>query len=155
MKFLKPLNEIVYLFKTGFKDYSFIAQRIAQNGLGHGQFDINLKDLNTISLLCQNTGKLDDMKFKITAMHASFEIDEDDFNNIVRDLIYVLNKNMLGYSFSITKISFDQFLEKSAYFTCNKVCTMSDMEALVQSTKIANKKIKTTGDLDHIIFQTK
>lgn len=155
MKFLKPLNEIVYLFKTGFKDYSFIAKRIAQNGLGHGQFDIKLKDMNTISISCQNTGKLEDLKFKLSIIYASFEPDEDDFNNIVRDLVYVLNKNMLGFVFSVTKISFDQFLEKSANISVNKICSMPDMEAVVQSTKISNKKIKTSGDLDHIIYQTK
>lgn len=155
MKFLKPINEIVYLFKTGFKDYSFITKRIAQNGLGHGQFDIKLKDMNTISVSCQNAGKLEDLKFKLSIIHATFEPDEDDFNNIIRDLVYVLNKNLLGYVFSITKVSFDQVLVKSANISVNKICPMPDMEAIVQSTKISNKKIKTSGDLDNMIYQTK
>ena len=62
---------------------------------------------------------------------------------------------MLGFIFNVTKISFDQFLEKSANISVNKICAMSDMEAIVQSTKISNKKIKTSGDLDYTIYQTK
>ena len=146
------ITEKVYLFKTLFEDYELIVDTYSNVGL----FKLTLKNGEEYRFETQHYGDKDD---KFIIIKSPNVIEYDLFNNIVKDITYILNKNQLGYKFKIEDIKEHKHINTHAILSFNKDMTINDLERIAQTTKIINPKVKKpykddNDDLDDIIFKT-
>lgn len=153
-KYSDFLLEKVYLSNTIFKKYSLLVDPYS----GVGQFKLDLRGgYNDIEMEIQSYGRTNDNQFilrlptKLSHLPEKSEI----FKVIIKDILHILNKNLLGYTFTLNKIAVDREpLGEYAIIETDKTLSMDDLERISQTTKITNSKIKDVGDFDKMIFQT-
>ena len=148
------LLEKVYLSNTIFKKYQLMVDPYSNVG----QFNFDLRGgYNDIEMELQTYGDDEDKQiiFRIPTKLSHLPEKETIFKSIVNDTIYILNKNKLGYKFSINKFGKERSpLNEYVIIDINKEMSMLDLERLSQTTKIVNSKVKDIGDFDKMIYQT-
>jgi len=147
------ITEVVYLFKTMFDSYKFIVNTISNNG----EFIIGIEG-KEYPVAVQLYGIPKDKQF-IFREPSEITIMEDDksiFEMIMNDIVYILNKNQLGYKFKLDTIDKERGLTHyHAIVSVDKETSIKDLERIATTTKIINPKVKDTGDFDKMIYQTK
>ena len=151
--YFEYITEVVYLFKTMFDSYEFRINNESKNG----EFVVGIEG-NEYKLEVQLYGLPKEQKFifreptEISVMEGN----DDIFQMIMNDIVYILNKNQLGYKFQLDEIERERgitFLH--ATVSSDRETTISDLERIATTTKIVNPKVKDTGDFDKMIYQTK
>lgn len=152
-KYNQHINETVYLFKTMFDSYEFIVNNMSKNG----EFIVGVEG-NKYTIPVQSYGLPKDKKF-IFRQPSEISVMEEGhliFEGMMHDVIYILNKNQLGYVFTLEEVDIEKGLTTyHAIVNVNKECSISDLERISTTTKIVNPKVKDTGDFDKMIYQTK
>ena len=147
------INETVYLFKTMFDDYKLIVNNFSDNG----EFIVEIEG-SEYKLGIQMYGNIKDKQFILREPSELSVMDDskDIFEMIINDIVYILNKNQLGYKFVLSEIVDEKSIPHyDAIITVDKEMSISDLERIATTTKIINPKVKDTGDFDKMIYQTK
>jgi hypothetical protein len=152
-KYTEYITEVVYLFKTMFDSYEFIINNMSKNG----EFVVGIEG-QEYKVPVESYGLAKDKEFifrqpsEISVMSEGRDI----FEMIMNDIIYILNKNQLGYKFQLKEIEKEQGITfYHAIVSVDKETSISDLERIATTTKIVNPKVKDTGDFDKMIYQTK
>lgn len=76
-----------------------------------------------------------------------------NFDNLIEKIIYITNKNKLGYKFEVVEIVYPKYglLPYAVIKTDPILNDMEELERIIASTKTINKKVKK-GDLDQFTF---
>lgn len=147
------LNETVYLFKTIFSSYEFVVDNISENG----EFTVGIED-EVYKVPVQLYGLKEDKEFIFRQPSELSKLEEGGalFEAIISDIIYILNKNQLGFEFTLSDITKERGASSyHAIISTGEEMNISDLERIVTTTKIVNPKVKDTGDYDKMIYQTK
>jgi len=152
-RYNQHINEIVYLFKTMFDSYKFMVNNTSSNG----DFIVGIEG-KEYTIPVQLYGLPTDKQFifrqpsEISVMESGDVI----FESIIQDVLYILNKNKLGYKFKLVEVGLERGLSiHHAIISVNKDTTIFDLERITTTTKIVNPKIKDIGDFDNLIYRTK
>lgn len=152
-KYSEFILEKVYLSKTIFNSYSLIVDPFS----GVGIFDLNIRDIGDFKMEIQSYGSPEDQQF-IIRIPTELSVSPDGekiFKNMIEDIIYILNKNRLGFNFSLIDIDRERNLDNlHSIIEVDKVMSIEDLERVAQTTKITNAKVVDTGNLDKMIYQT-
>ncbi|CAG7580404.1 MAG: hypothetical protein SLAVMIC_00398 [uncultured marine phage] len=148
------LNEKVYLSNTIFNKYNLLVD--PYSGVGH--FNLDLKGgYHNIEMEIQSYGNLEDkqlimrMPSKLSHLPERMSI----FETVIKDVLHILNKNQLGFRFTINKIDKERGpLGEYAIIDLDQKMKMEDLERIAQMTKIVNSKVKDIGDFDKVIYKT-
>jgi len=96
--------------------------------------------------------------FIIDTNHISYRTDLDE---IVETINKIMNKNQLGYKFSVEKIKPSKYSPQVQYklntlypMNTNEQMDITKLEQIINTTKVVNKKIKDVDDWDKLIYQT-
>jgi hypothetical protein len=75
------------------------------------------------------------------------------FDNLMEKIIYICNKNQLGYKFEVIEIVYPKYslLPYGVVKVKPSLDNMSDIERIISSTKTINSKVKK-GDIDQFTF---
>lgn len=72
---------------------------------------------------------------------------------LLEKIVYILNKNRLGYRFSVDKVVKPRYgLKPFGLISINKEMDMESLEKTIASTKSVNAMVKKGGDLDQFTF---
>lgn len=140
--------EAVYLFNTGYKNYSFSTDA----NQTHGTLRVGVKGEGDVEFLVQSYDKnTNDFIFKqLYGPH----LDEDEFLKCLKDLIYIFNKNQLGHTANVSKVHYDSHMLPFATFAISPKLDLVEFERVLASTKLINKKVKSDVPIDKLIYQT-
>lgn len=73
--------------------------------------------------------------------------------NLLEKIVYIFNKNRLGYTFNIQEVVNPNYgLKPFGLLTVNNDVDISDLEKIIASTKTINNMVKKGGDLDQFTF---
>lgn len=142
------MYETVYLFNTSYKSYAFSTD---QDG-SHGSLKVELWDRSKVEFLIQSYDK-ESQNFIFKQLYGE-KLDEDTFLKSVTDFVYIFNKNQLKYKAKIERTNFDNVLQPWAIIHVNPKVDILEMERILATTKIVNKKVKTDVPMDKMIYQT-
>lgn len=150
------INEIVYVSYKGLKGYEIQSIRpgMRKSDYGHAIIKLVYFDDEEISLLVETYGVPTDKELVVKVYGSTFNVDEDKFRYAIEKLVYILNKNQLNEYFKIKSINYDKHLESYALLGTDNIVPIDRLEQILTSTKITNSKVKDTGDLDKMIYQT-
>jgi hypothetical protein len=141
--------EAIYLGKINIKDYRFIYS----DRLGTGIFELTNSDDQKFDIEIKPNGKSKDMKFTEFRLFSPENENNYDFKEVIDKLVYILNKNELGYKFKIKEVQKPKYgLQPYALITSNKELEMVEMEKLSSSTKPTKKMVKKKGGFDQFTF---
>ena len=149
-KYGKFINEAVYLGKTPFNSYSFISDRNSN----YGTLNIIMNDGEELVINIETLGSTSGISdtFMINTAHISHR---SDLGEIVETIIKIMNKNQLGYKFSVEKISPSKYSKQIQYkLNTQKPINIKQLEQIFNTTKVVNKKVKDIDDWDKLIYQT-
>ena len=149
-KYNKFINEIVYLGKTPFSSYSFVSDRESN----YGTLDLIMNDGEELKINIEAYGskKPTSKEFMIDTNHISYR---EDLNEIIEYIIKILNKNQLGFIFNAESQKTSKYSTQVFYLmNVNKVIHITELEQIINSTKVINKKVKDIDDWDKLIYQT-
>ena len=151
MKKILPyqLFEAIYIGKIGLEDYRFVYTPATSTGL----FYLNFDNGENYEVEVKSNGKPEKGGFYNTFRIFSPSNPHFDINQLVDKMIYILNKNRLGYKFTVSNIVTPKYgLQPYGIIEIDKPIKMSDLEQLVASTKSTNKYVKKGGDFDQFTF---
>ena len=143
------LFEAIYIGKIGLKDYQFVYSPNTSSG----HFHLTSSDGDQFEVEVRSNGKPDKNggfnSFRIfSPSNMDFDIKE-----LVKKMVFILNKNRLDYKFKIDNIEKPKYgLQPYGLISSDKHIKMPDLEKLVHSTKKINNMVKKGGDFDQFTF---
>jgi len=73
--------------------------------------------------------------------------------NLLEKIVYIFNKNRLGYTFNIQEVVNPSYgLKPFGLLTVNNDVDITDLEKIIASTKTVNNIVKKGGGLDQFTF---
>lgn len=73
--------------------------------------------------------------------------------NLLKKIVYIFNKNRLGYTFSVKEVVKPKYgLKPFGLISINEEINMKSLEKIIASTKSVNAMVKKDGDLDQFTF---
>jgi len=140
------LFEMIYIGKLNLVDYKYIFDTKSLTGF----FIFKDKDGNNYTIEIKGDGEGDENeKFRIFAP-GNKDFDLEDLTN---KIIYILNKNELGWKFKKEEIVQPKYgLQPYGVLSVNKETTLEEIQGIVASTKPYKKMVKKRGDLDQFTF---
>lgn len=154
LKYNEFIKESIRLGDKGLKKYFIKSIRPYKKKRGYSIIDLVYFDDKEISLLIEIYGSKEDSQFILKVYNSSFKVDEDQFKIAIDKVLFIMNKNLLDHDFSIHKIVYPDHMNAYAIIDSNKIIDITNLEQIIASTKIINKKIKKTDDLDDMIRLT-
>lgn len=156
------INESIYLGKIELKDYNLKVDPYSHSAF----FKIEDKKENTYEFEIKPQGEYDEKEDLITQEFKSFRIffpsarniNSDKFSELVDKLIYIINKNEIGYKVIVSKrvLSPKYGLLPFIDIAINIAINLFDFERLISSTKAINYMVKKEKDpksgLDNLYF---
>jgi len=152
-KYSDFILEKVYLSNTIFKEYNLLVDPYS----GVGTFNLELKGgYRDMQMEIQTYGSKTDNEFILRIPSKLSPLPEKDgiFKTIIKDILFILNKNKLGLNFSLVKVDKERQLDLYAIVKSNENISIEDLERISQTTKIVNSKIIDTDDFDKLIYKT-
>lgn len=149
-RFKEFILEKVYLSKTIFNKYNLIVDPISK--VGH--FNLGVRGFGEVKLEIEKYGK-EGNTFIIRNPNIKIDNEVNIFKNIIKDLIYVLNKNRLDHTFNLVDVKSERNLNVYAIIESEKILSIEDLERISQTTKIVNAKVTDKEGLDKLIYKTK
>lgn len=154
----KSFKESIYLGKIDLKDYRLKVDPYAHSAY----FDITDKQGNNYEFEMKPDGEYDIKKdmhvqkfegFRIFFPHSR-NISTDKFEKLVEKLIYIINKNRLGYKVKISNMELEPKYGLLPYcnISINKEIDILEFERLVASTKALNPLVDKDKGFDNIYF---
>jgi hypothetical protein len=142
------LFESIYIGKINLVDYSFKYNPSTTTG----NFELKDNNGNYYDIEIKTNGKSENSLFDEFRIFSPGNKDFD-LKELVDKIIYILNKNRLGYIFKYDKIIKPNYgLQPYAILTSDKPIEMENLEQLVASTKPKNKMVKKNGGFDQFTF---
>lgn len=150
MKYIKTIQEKIYLGKIGLKSYSFKLYDIETGGGLLTIVDEN--DLQSVYEI-RGTGRpLNDKWESLNIFHPDTVTDEY-FEDMLESIIYILNKNRLGYKFDMGELVKPDFgLKPYCEVSVRPSINLVELELLLSSTKSVNPMVKKKGGFDQWSF---
>ena len=147
-KFSEYIKEAVYVGKIGLDDYKFIYDPFSKSAI----FDLDTKDIGKVILEIKGDGKVESGEYNNFRIFSPQNIGFDV--KIATDkVVYILNKNRLGYKFSISNIVEPKYgLSPYSIISSDKPLKMEKFEQLASSTKSINNMVKKNGGFDQFTF---
>lgn len=147
MKIIKYKQfETVYLFNTNIEDYKIIS-----DGRGNLQMLVDLKGDKKIQFSVAHYGDKN-IEYRFQQNMGDF-LNEDELLQTAKDLIYIFNKNRLGYEMILEKFVFDSHMTPYFILKVEPALDVDKFERVWNTTKITNSKIKDM-DLDKLSYLT-
>lgn len=145
MKIIKYKQfETVYLFNTSIEEYKIIG-----DGRGNLQMIVDLKDVKKIEFSVVHYGdKNTNYRFQ---QNLGDPLNEDQLLQTAKDLIYIFNKNRLGYDMSLDKLHFDSHITPYLIVKVEPAIEAEKFERVWNTTKMTNSKVKDI-DLDKLAY---
>ena len=140
------LFEMIYIGKINLVDYKYLFDTKSDTGF----FIFVDKDDNEYTIELKGDGKgIENTSFRIFAPGNK----EFDLNNLTDKIIYILNKNELGWKFNKESVIQPKYgLQPYSVISVNKETTLEQLSRVVASTKPVKKMVKKDGDLDQFTF---
>lgn len=147
MKIIKYKQfESVYLFNTSIEDYKVIG-----DGYGNLRMLLDLKGSKKLEFSVVHYGdKNTEYRFQ---QNTGDVLNEDELIQVAKDLIYIFNKNRLGYEMSLEKLHFDSHITPYYIVKVEPAIDAEKFERVWNTTKMINAKVKDM-DLDKLAYLT-
>jgi hypothetical protein len=152
-RFNEFIVEKVYLSKTIFNKYNLIVDPNSKVGY----FNLDVRGFGDLKVEIQKYGSDEDNMFIIREPNVKLTSDLGEvniFKNIATDLIYILNKNKLDYTFKLVEVKSERNMGLYGLIKCDKDITIEGLERLSQSTKIINAKVTDKEEVDKLVYKT-
>jgi hypothetical protein len=145
----KKIFEAIYIGKIGLKSYQFVYDSSTTTG----QFILSSKSGEDYIIEFKSNGKPNkDGSFNTFRIFSPSNKDFD-MKELTEKIVYILNKNRLGYKFKIDSINKPKYgLQPYGLISVDKSIEMVNLEKLVASTKTINNKVKKGGSFDQFTF---
>jgi len=137
---------MIYLGKIDLDDYKFVYDPTTESAW----FKLNAQGEIFELELKTNGDKKDVMdSFRLfSPTNQTFK-----FEDLVDNIVYITNKNRLGYKMSKKEVIQPMYgMQPYAELTITPPIKMSDFERVLSSTKTVNAKVKKGGDIDQFTF---
>lgn len=151
MKIIKSFSifEKVYVGKIDLTSYAFIYDRNTDSGY----FELEPKGGESFKIEVKSNGRPEkNTATKFTELRF-FSPSDDSFDKLSKKMIYILNKNRLGYKFKVKSVEKPRYgLKPFAIVSVNPSIEMLDLDKIISSTKQTNSKVKKDGGTDQFTF---
>lgn len=142
--------EAIYIGKINLSDYEFVYDYITMSGwfkMTHKesgeQFSVEIKSNGKVP----KDGKINEMRV-FSPSNKDF-----DLESLVDKIVYISNKNRLGYKFTKKEVVDPKYgLQPYGIISVSPNLKMDDYERVISSTKPINNMVKKDGDLDQFTF---
>lgn len=142
------LFESVYIGKIGLIDYNFVYDPITNTSW----FKVTTDDKSEFKLEVKSNGKSENDKVNELRIFSPSNINFD-LPELTDKLIYISNKNRLGYKLTkVSDVKPKYGLQPYSIISIEPSIDMSDFERVISSTKSINNMVKKNGDLDQFTF---
>lgn len=152
-KFNEFILEKVYLKKTIFNSYELIVDPVSKVGY----FNLSVRGYGDLKIEIQKYGSDEDSAFILREPNTKLDIglgEVNTFKNILTDLVYILNKNKLDYTFKLLEVKRERNMGFYGLIECDKNIGIEELERISQTTKIVNAKVTDKEEIDRMIYKT-
>ena len=141
------LFESVYIGKIGLIDYNFVYDPVTKSSW----FKVSTEN-SKFELEVKSNGKSENDKVSELRIFSPSNIDFD-LSELTDKLIYISNKNRLGYKLTKDSVVKPKYgLQPYSIISIEPPISMSDFERVISSTKSINSMVKKGGDTDQFTF---
>ena len=146
--FREYLKEAVYVGKIGLESYKFIYDTFSMSAF----FELETKESGNVKVELKGDGEIFEEGFDTFRIFSPENI-PFAIKDISEKVVYILNKNRLGYKFTLKSVVKPKYgLQPYSLLTCDSKLKMESFEKLTSSTKQVNAKVKKSGGFDQFTF---
>ena len=144
------LFESIYIGKINLSDYDFVYDPFTMSGW----FKMTHKESGEeFKLEMKSNGEVGEDNLVEEMRVFSPDNKDFDFESLVDKIIYISNKNRLGYNFIKKEVVEPRYgLQPYGVISVSPKLKMEYYERVISSTKPTNYMVKKNGDLDQFTF---